>query len=148
MPNNYVYGTSGKDFILSECTGGADYIFAYGGADTVHGLGGDDFIMGGDGDDHIFGEGGNDLLKGGGGADYLSGGSGIDTVAYNDSGAGVTVSLGTDVASWGDAEGDQLDGIENLSGSAYQDDLRGDDGVNVLQGWGDDDRLEGNGGDD
>jgi len=153
MANNYVYGTGGNDYIKFTCTDGPDYIFAYGGSDTVHALGGDDFIMGGDGNDYIYGEGGNDLLKGGGGADYLSGGPGIDTAAYNDSpphagNYGVTVALGTDIAWFGDAEGDQLSGIENLSGSAYRDVLIGDDGVNVLQGWGGDDQLEGYGGDD
>src|SRR5262245_20159541 len=148
MANNYVYGTGGNDYIKFTCTDGPDYIFAYGGSDTVHALGGDDFIMGGDGTDYIYGEDGNDRLKGGGGADYLSGGSGIDTAAYNDSPVGVIVSLNFDYAHYGDAEGDQLDGIENLDGSAYGDDLIGDNGVNVLHGWGGNDRLDGYGSDD
>src|SRR5262245_5728679 len=121
MANNYIYGTGGNDYIKFTCTDGPDYIFAYGGSDTVHALGGDDFVMGGAGTDYIYGEGGNDYLKGGGGADHLSGGPGIDTAAYNDSPAGVTVWLFADMASGGDAAGDEFDGIENLSGSAHHD---------------------------
>jgi Ca2+-binding RTX toxin-like protein len=44
--------------------------------------------------------------------------------------------------------GDRLVGIENATGSAYGDILRGDDGPNVLAGGPGDDTLQGNGGDD
>ena len=44
------------------------------------------------------------------------------------------ISLYNDVAAYGDAEGDELNSIENVTGSAYDDDLWGNDGANVLQG--------------
>jgi Ca2+-binding RTX toxin-like protein len=60
----------------------------------------------------------------------------------------VFVSLYNDLASGGDAEGDDLNSIENLTGSAYNDNLWGSDGANVLRGMNGDDSLKGFGGDD
>jgi Ca2+-binding RTX toxin-like protein len=118
------------------------------GANTLTGLNGDDILKGGGGADTLYGDAGNDTLKGGGGADTLNGGSGIDTASYTDSGAGVFVSLITDSAAYGDAEGDNLNSIENLTGSAHHDDLWGDNGANVLSGMGGNDTLKGYGGND
>ena len=84
------------------------------------GLEGNDILKGGGGADTLYGDSGNDTLKGGGGADTLNGGSGIDTADYFDSSAGVVVSLITDTAGDGDAEGDELNSIENVTGSAYR----------------------------
>jgi serralysin len=112
------------------------------------GSNGDDILKGAGGADILHGNNGSDTLKGGGGADALEGNAGIDTAAYNDSPAGVFVSLITNTADFGDAEGDQLFNIENLTGSAFHDDLWGDDGANVLTGMGGNDTLKGFGGDD
>ena len=132
-----LYGSSHNDFLI-----GND------GANILSGLGGHDTLKGGGGADTLYGDAGDDTLKGGGGADQLNGGSGIDTASYNESGAGVFVWLGGDVASGGDAEGDELNQIENLTGSAYADDLWGSDGANVLNGNGGADTLKGFGGAD
>src|SRR5262249_26019114 len=78
----------------------------------------------------------------------LDGGDGIDTATYADSPEGVTVSLADHIAAFGDADGDILDSIENLTGSAYVDALTGDNGVNVLDGLDGNDGLEGRDGDD
>ena len=88
------------------------------------------------------------MLKGGGGEDTLNGGTGIDTAAYNQSAAGVNVFLITGTGFGGDAEGDELNSIENLIGSSYNDQLWGDNGVNVLKGENGDDTLKGYGGED
>jgi serralysin len=88
------------------------------------------------------------MLVGGSGADDLNGGSGIDTADYTDSPAGVVVSLLADTAAFGDAEGDELNGIENLNGSAFDDWLYGDNNANFLLGGGGVDWLNGQGGDD
>ena len=48
--------------------------------------------------------------------------------------AGVNVSLATGVGSGGDAEGDTLANIENLTGSGQNDTLEGDGGNNLLAG--------------
>ncbi|MEW6645851.1 MAG: cadherin-like domain-containing protein [Pseudomonadota bacterium] len=103
----------------------------------------DDVLIGDAGGNRLYGGGGDDLLRGGGGADVLDGGAGSDTVDYGDSAAGVRVSL-----RGGDAEGDVLINIENLSGSAHDDVLIGDDGVNRLDGGAGNDILDGGAGDD
>ena len=77
---------------------------------------------------------GNDRLEGRAGADTLVGGSGADTASYAASAAAVTVNLADGTATGGDAEGDTLDSIEHLTGSAHADTLAGDAGNNVLEG--------------
>ncbi len=77
---------------------------------------------------------GNDTLGGGAGADTLDGGAGTDTASYAASSSGVTVSLAAGTASGGDAQGDTLISIENLTGSGLNDTLEGDGANNVLNG--------------
>jgi serralysin len=110
------------------------------GADTIFGLAGND---------RIYALGGNDEILGGAGADNLDGGSGIDTASYTDSWMGVYVSLlpGT-VGQLGTAHGDMLVNVENLTGSAYNDFLEGNEDVNVLRGLAGNDYLYGYGGND
>ena len=67
---------------------------------------------------------------------------------YTESTVGVMVSLLWDTASGGDAEGDELNSIENLSGSGYDDSLFGDNNANFLNGNDGNDTLLGFGGDD
>jgi Ca2+-binding RTX toxin-like protein len=108
----------------------------------------DDLLIGSGEDETLFGGDGNDTLKGGGGADILNGGSGSDTASYDGSDVGVGVSLIDDDAYWGDAQGDELNNIENLTGSAHDDFLTGDNGANTLRGQGGSDWLVGGGGAD
>src|SRR5262245_39135418 len=139
MPK-FVYGTDDPDFI-SVFRG----VFDRDGATD-----GDDWIFGGGGDDFMDGGRGNDLLQGGEGADYLFGGDGIDTAIYSDSPVGVYVSLVENRGVGGTAEGDTFFSIENITGSAYNDTLIGNDNDNdnVLFGAFGDDYLVGNGGAD
>jgi Ca2+-binding RTX toxin-like protein len=145
-------GTAEGDTLASveSITGSwyADMLIGDDSNNVLAGLGGNDTLKGGGGADTLYGDSGNDMLKGGGGADTLNGGAGIDTANYAESSAGVFVSLYTDDAAYGDAEGDELNSIENLTGSAYADDLWGSDGVNVLSGLDGNDSLKGFGGDD
>ena len=114
---------------------------------------GDDIIFGFGGSDQIFAKGGNDILQGGDGHDYLNGGDGIDTANYGDSPEGVIVNLAyvnpwTGYGFGGTAEGDTLVGIENITGSWFNDFLTGNSGANVLSGgWGND-SLQGGAGAD
>ncbi|WP_441279892.1 Ig-like domain-containing protein [Bradyrhizobium sp. 63_E2_N1_3] len=85
-------------------------------------------------DNVIVGNSGNNILVGLGGADTLDGGQGTDTATYTASGTGVNVSLATGQGSGGDAQGDILANIENLTGSQFNDLLEGDAGNNVLAG--------------
>jgi Ca2+-binding RTX toxin-like protein len=109
---------------------------------------GDDTLEGVGLKEHIYGHSGNDLLVGGGGADLLDGGDGVDTADYRTSSAAVSVDLATNSGSGGDAEGDTLYFIENISGSAFDDILSGESSANLLQGMGGNDQLFGGEGDD
>jgi Ca2+-binding RTX toxin-like protein len=139
-------GSSYADTI--EGSGDDNVIDGGAGADTLNGQGGADLLKGGGGADTLNGGNGADTLKGGGGADTLNGGSGNDTASYEASPDGVWVLLDADEAAGGDAEGDELNGIENVTGSGYADLLWGDDSVNELRGVGGNDTLKGFGGAD
>lgn len=117
-------------------------------ANRLEGRGGNDRLEGRAGDDVLAGGLGNDSLEGGEGADTLDGGEGIDTADYFLSSAAVQVSLAGGTASGGDAGGDQLTSIENLTGSDFDDVLIGDSGNNVLFGRRGSDLLVGGDGDD
>ena len=78
-------------------------------------------------------------------------GEGGDTVSYERSEAGVTVTLPgsqTDSTENSYADGDTLNGIENVTGSGHDDTLDGDSDANVLKGGNGDDTLDGGGGND
>jgi hypothetical protein len=98
--------------------------------------------------DTLYGNTGDDTLIGGSGGDVIDGGSGNDTAEYSTSAAGVNVSLQSGTGTGGDAEGDTLTGIENLTGSDYDDTLTGDANANILTGGAGDDTLTGNTGHD
>ncbi|WP_404333516.1 tandem-95 repeat protein [Sphingomonas sp. MMS12-HWE2-04] len=145
----------GDVYTSIEALIGTQYADILGGnaqANRLEGGEGSDELTGRGGNDTLVGGLGNDLLNGGAGADVLDGGDGIDTVAYfsaeGSSPAGVTISLRDGTAHGGDAEGDVLIGIENLTGSDFDDDITGDDGANVLIGGRGNDRLDGGKGDD
>lgn len=104
-------------------------------ADEITGSGEINRLAGLAGNDILFGLGGDDMLDGGAGNDLLDGGTGIDTAVYGGATSAVTVSLAIAAAqATGGAGTDTLTGIENLSGSAYNDTLTGDAGNNVLDG--------------
>ena len=117
------------------------------GADLV-GNAGNDSLVGGAGADTLDGGAGNDTLVGGGGADVLIGGAGIDTASYALATGGLTASLADPTVNSGDATGDTYSGIENLTGTAYNDLLYGDANANVLSGGTGNDTLVGGAGAD
>jgi Ca2+-binding RTX toxin-like protein len=98
--------------------------------------------------DSLHGNSGDNVLTGLAGADALVGDAGTDTADYSGSSAGVTVDLSLGTGIGGDAQGDTLTTIENLTGSAFADHLTGDAGVNVLTGGAGDDTLHGGAGAD
>lgn len=98
------------------------------------------------GDDTITGSTFDDTLFGGSGADTIDGGLGTDAVSYFNSMTGVSVSLANGVGARGEAQGDTLTGIENLTGSSFGDTLVGDVGSNVLDGGDGNDVLIGGAG--
>jgi len=142
-----VYGAFLVNDILTGSAGN-NLLDGRGGDDILNGLGGVDILRGDDDDDILNGGDGNDVLYGENGADQLDGSAGIDTASYYNRPEAVVVDLAAGTGSGGEAEGDTLVGIENLSGSQGSDTLSGDAGANTLQGWNGDDVLRGRGGAD
>ncbi|MGH1378754.1 MAG: calcium-binding protein [Alphaproteobacteria bacterium] len=144
---NELRGDGGNDVISG--LGGNDKLFGGSGDDTLNGGAGNDEIQGGSGSDDINGGDGNDTILGGSDADNIDGGTGTDRVFYGFTASGVNVDLSQNVAT-NDGEGssDTLMNIENVSGSAFDDVITGDNAVNLLIGSDGDDEISGNGGDD
>jgi Ca2+-binding RTX toxin-like protein len=95
--------------------------------------------------ENLIGSAFDDWFEGNSAANKFDGGAGIDTVSYGHSLAGVTVNLNSTLAqtSAGDASGDTLIRIENVTGSAFNDTLTGNSLANTLSGGGGDDVLDG-----
>jgi Ca2+-binding RTX toxin-like protein len=129
---NVLSGAAGDDYI--DGLNGNDTLNGGDGDDILNGGLGDDVLNGSIGEDTLVGGAGDDTLQSGEGADVVNGGSGTDTASYAASIVGVSVSLLTRTGAGGEAEGDVLIGIENLTGSGFADVLEGDAGNNVLDG--------------
>jgi Ca2+-binding RTX toxin-like protein len=127
-------------------SGGTAERDTYTSIENVIGSDFNDILQGDDSNNVLFGGGGNDLFISDRGADTILGGDGTDTMQYE--GSAVNVSLLTGVAHGGDAEGDHLVSIENLTGTNDDDVLEGDNGANVLNGHGGNDILRGDAGND
>ena len=154
---NLTTGTNAGGDAAGDVLTGVENLIGSGFADTLTGDGaanqlsgglGDDVLSGAAGNDSLYGGDGNDLLTGGSGADVLDGGAGIDTADYSASTSGVTVNLTGAASSGGDAVGDVLTGIENATGSAFNDTLNGTEDNNLLIGAAGNDFLNATGGND
>lgn len=132
-------GSAILKMLSAPATPGDDSLGGSTGADTIDGLAGNDTIHSNDGDD---------VLIGAAGADSLNGGNGIDTANYSASAVAVTVNLLTGTGSGGDAAGDLLVAVENVTGTDFNDSLVGDSFDNDLIGGVGDDTLKGNDGND
>ncbi|MEO7177812.1 MAG: hypothetical protein ABIW83_03120, partial [Allosphingosinicella sp.] len=145
--NDTLYGKDGADLLAGD--EGDDILD--GGANDENTL---DTLYGGEGNDVLAGGTGDDELIGGPGADAIDGGAGTDRVSYafltKGSAAveGVTADLLTPSANAGVALGDTYSGVENLLGTGFADDLRGDHEANAIDGGAGDDTLTGRGGND
>ncbi|WP_300972966.1 cellulase family glycosylhydrolase [Sphingomonas sp. LHG3406-1] len=91
---------------------------------------------------------GNDTIDGRAGGDIIDGGNGFDTISYGNSSAAVDADLTRGSQLGGDAAGDILTGIEAITGSSWDDILRGNGASNTLDGGAGADMLEGRGGAD
>lgn len=106
----------------------------YTNIDNLKGSAFADKLIGNANANNIDGGAGDDILEGLGGADILTGGAGIDTVTFEHASVAVTADLAATVTATGDAVGDTYIGIENLTGSNYNDKLYGDAGNNLFDG--------------
>ncbi len=130
-------------------TNGDDILVAGTGSNVINAGDGNDVLTAGTGNNELHGDAGNDLLFSGIGNDLLDGGTGIDTASYAHATAGVTVDLGLLTAqNTGGAGADTLTGIENLTGSNFNDTLTGDNNANIINGGLGSDTLIGGDGDD
>jgi Ca2+-binding RTX toxin-like protein len=147
--------TGFEDVRISSKAGDAFALTGDAGDNKLIGGGGDETIRGGGGDDTLIaydidngsGPGERNVLMGGPGADLLQGGAGIDTADYSEAATSVYIDLGATASAGrgyrGEAQGDVLEAIENVTGSDHDDILIGDDAANLLDGGEGDDRIMG-----
>jgi VCBS repeat-containing protein len=130
-------------------TSGDDVLIAGTGNNIINAGDGNDVLTAGSGNNEMHGGAGNDLLFSGPSNDWLDGGTGNDTASYAHATAGVTVDLSLLTAQNTVGAGtDTLTGIENLTGSNFNDSLTGDNNGNIINGGLGNDVLNGGGGDD
>jgi Ca2+-binding RTX toxin-like protein len=159
-----VYGTRFADTLIGDDAannltgnGGADHLVGGGGSDALQGSGGVLWLEGGAGNDSLTAgqDAGGSLLDGGPGDDTLAantaggifiGGDGLDVVRFGNFYGGPEVGVAADLTAAGGPYA--FDGVENMSGSLFGDELSGDGGRNRLEGIDGDDRLLGRAGHD
>ena len=143
-------GGGGSDRLIGNAAG--NLLAGLGGIDRLRGGGGGDTLQGGAAADLLYGEAGDDVLEGGDGADILFGGAGADHLDGGAGGdwarfafapAGVALDLHAGTGTGGEAAGDTFVDIENVSGSAWADDLTGSLYDNRIEGEGGDDVIHG-----
>ena len=134
--------------VIAAALAGADRLDGAGLADTLLGHAGNDTLYGNSGNDVLNGGNGGDILLGGLGADRLDGGAGIDRAQYSAAAVAVRADLQFAALNTGEATGDIYLSIENLHGSTFGDDLRGNAGNNTIWGWNGNDILNGRAGND
>jgi Ca2+-binding RTX toxin-like protein len=123
------WGAAGDTYVRIENVIGSEY------SDEIYGDGEDNVLDGRGGWDIIDGGDGHDTLIGGGAPDWLFGGDGVDTASYRTAASGVTARLMTGAGTRGDANGDEFNSIERLEGSAFDDELHGDDQTSGVTDW-------------
>ncbi len=123
-----VFSITGSD------TGLVDGTFTFTGVEN---------LAGGSGDDSF-------AFSGSGGiSGTVAGGEGSDTLDYSAYDSSVTVDLATGTATGIKADADNgCNGIENITGSRFNDSLTGDDGANIIDGGKGDDIFDGGHGND
>ncbi len=162
--NDVLYGDEGADHLYGEA--GDDLLYGGTDDDVLDGGDGGDLLAGGDGsdwlwggrgnddldgeggDDFLYGDSGDDRLRGSPGNDQLTGSNGTDEVDYSAAASGVVVDLQGGWAQDGEGTRDRLHGIEDVRGSAYDDQVYGNALANRLTGRGGNDLLVGRSGHD
>jgi len=108
--------TSGVNQFYLSAKGSSYDIEGNDSANTLRAGYGHDIVRGLGGNDQLYGDQGDDTLIGGTGSDTLDGGSGNNTASYDGSSAAVKIYLDeANANSGGDADGDKLISIQNLS---------------------------------
>lgn len=105
------------------------------------------YLIGNSSSNELNGQDGDDYLSGGAGNDTLNGGAGTDTAAYITATASVNIDLSSGIGTGG-AGNDTLTGIENVTGSGFDDTLSGNSSANLIEGGGGNDYINGGSGND
>lgn len=108
----------------------------------------DDILIGNSSANKIEALDGNDLLIGNGESNIIDGGNGNDTVSYRRETDKVNVDLETRIGAKFSGDTDTLISIENVIGSAGDDEIIGDENSNFIFGEEGKDSLQGKQGDD
>ena len=169
---DYIQGNSLNNQLIGDTNinfGGDDTIFGGAGADYILCGLGNDSVGGGDDSDEIYGGAGMDTIYGGAGVDWIIGGAGADVMSggsdfhdyidYRNSGSGIQVDItygSTTTGHGGQAEGDQITGFTDMTGSAFDDVVTDPEkstiasgmNANTFEGLGGNDRLVMGGGND
>ncbi len=152
--DDLVVGEGGINLNAAEAAGDADVLIVGLPVIELDGGAGDDVlsVAGGAGTGAqraatVHGDADGDQLFGGLGGSTFDGGDGSDTLDYSASNA-IVADLGGSVVNHAGALLDQVNAVENLTGSPEADQITGDDGPNVLRGGDGADVLAGEGGDD
>jgi Ca2+-binding RTX toxin-like protein len=129
--------------VVTHSAGGVDMLTA---VEDLTGSPGDDVIHGNDQANVIDGAAGADVITGGLGDDTIDGGPGGDTLDFSNAAGPIFVDLGNNRTS---GEGtDTVQQIENVVGSAFDDNLTGDAEANILAGGAGNDTIDGGDEDD
>jgi Ca2+-binding RTX toxin-like protein len=107
-----------------------------------------DILIGSSQANHIQGWDDNDLFIGNGGNDHLDGGNNIDTVSYSRDPGAVNVNLSQNKARDGFGSIDEIYNIENVVGSAFNDEIIGDTNANIVTAGVSNDIVKGGAGND
>jgi Ca2+-binding RTX toxin-like protein len=151
--NNVLDGGAGADTVsYAGATAGVTVSLALTSAQVTGGAGTDTLVnfenlTGSKFNDTLTGNAANNLIIGGLGNDTIDGGAGTDTASYSTATLAVVADLASGTATGG-AGSDTLVGIENLTGSGFNDTLTGNTGANVLNGGAGADSLIGGAGND
>ncbi|WP_082476888.1 M10 family metallopeptidase C-terminal domain-containing protein [Rhizobium sp. Leaf371] len=145
---NLLNASRNTGFAAGDIYGSIEHLTGSAFDDLLAGNASANTLRGGAGRDVLSGDSGNDTLIGGAGADKLYGGAGTDLASYEDATAGVIANLGKASANTGFAAGDTYASISGLIGSAFDDQLTGDTGANILIGGNGRDSLNGGNGND
>jgi Ca2+-binding RTX toxin-like protein len=132
------YGDNNDNTFFSSSVGGGDTFYGYDGNDIVYAGGRADHIYIGNGDDTVYAGKGTTVYNDGDGDDLVIGfkdGAGV-TIDYSLHNQAVNVNLSTDSGD-DDNDGitdDTLQFVDHVTGSDFDDILRGDSGRNIIYG--------------
>lgn len=129
---------------IEDLEGGqfADKLYGNSGPNRLYGGDSPDDLDGYNGDDTLNGQAGNDTLHANKGADVLYGGTDNDTLSYAMATGRVTVYQDWKANDGLMNEGDDVNSIENLTGSQFGDDIQGTTGDDVIYGGKGSDKID------